>query len=400
MKVLHITPSYEPAWELGGVVRAVSSLCRGLARLGVDVTVFTTDRGNNRRLAVPVNRMLELGGVKVWYFRADYSLKFAYSRALYAALKSCITEFDLLNFHAFWCYPGIVAGIEARKQRIPYIVFTHGTIADYALAHKPFKKKIYMKLVEERNLRQASALCYTVELEREMTASLGLSAPSFVIPNGVEPSEFRHLPDKQQAKEKWGLPTDSQPILYLGRLVQGKSLQMLLEAFTRVAETLPRAYLVLAGPDQGLKSTLMELAARLKVESRVIFTGYVKPEKRNSLLRAAEVLALVSQGENFGYTAVEAMMTGLPVLVSEKVGISREITADRAGLVIPLHINAIAKALMQMLSAPKKLKTMGRAAAAAARRRYDIKVVAQMMATAYEDILSGRRTPGLGWSDG
>ena len=104
MKILNVIPHYEPAWELGGVVRAVSELCRGLAHLGHDVTVFTTDSGRYRRLPMPVNQMVELGGVKVWYFKTDYGLKFAYSRSLKLALKRSIKEFDIININS----PGVI----------------------------------------------------------------------------------------------------------------------------------------------------------------------------------------------------------------------------------------------------------------------------------------------------
>ena len=102
MKILHITPSYEPAWHLGGVVRSVSQLCRGLAKLGHEVTVFTTDSGKDRRLAVPVNQPVEVGGVTVYYFKTDFFLKFAYSRSLGAACRRLIKNFDLVHLTAFW----------------------------------------------------------------------------------------------------------------------------------------------------------------------------------------------------------------------------------------------------------------------------------------------------------
>jgi glycogen synthase len=82
MKILHITPNYAPAWHLGGVVRLVSGLCRELVRLGHDVTVFTTDSGKDRRMAVPLDQALEIDGVKVFYFKTDFFLKFAFSRSL------------------------------------------------------------------------------------------------------------------------------------------------------------------------------------------------------------------------------------------------------------------------------------------------------------------------------
>ena len=398
MKILHITPSYEPAWELGGVVRSVSLLCRGLARQGVDMTVFATDRGRYGRLTVPVNQEVELGGVKVWYFKTDFNWRFAYSRALRDALRRSLKEYDLVNFSTFWCYPGIPAGIECRKQRVPYVVFTHGTLADYALANKHFKKKIYLKLVEERNLQFADALRYTAELEREMTANLGLPSPTFIVPNGLDLAEFENLPSRSHAREKWGIDPNTQVILYIGRLVKGKGLDLLIKAFALAERILPKALLILAGPDSGLEKGLRKLVSSLKLESKVWFTGYVPPEKRNSLLRAADLLTLLSKGENFGNVAVEAMLAGVPVLISNKVGICREVEADGAGVVINLNQEAVAQALIDLLSDSERLEFLGQAAAIAARRRYDINLVSKQMVTAYEDILTGRCSQGLFWS--
>ena len=205
MKILHVIPVYEPAWGAGGVVRTVSQLCRGLAKLGVDVTVFATDFGNGQKLPVPVDRMVEVGGVKVWYFRTDFLHKFAYSRSLGEALQRRTPEFDLIVFSTFWCYPGIPAGVEARKRGVPYIMFPGGILSDYALAHKHLKKRLFFKLFEERNLRQASALRYEVEMEREGTVPRQLTAPSFVVPNGLMAEEFQNLPEKARARESWGL---------------------------------------------------------------------------------------------------------------------------------------------------------------------------------------------------
>ena len=68
-------------------------------------------------------------------------------------------------------------------------------------------------------------------------------------------------------------------------------------------------------------------------------------------------------------------------------------------MIVPLDSRAIARAIEQMLTDNEGLRTMGEKAAASARRRYDINLVARQMAMAYEDILTGRRSPGLSWSE-
>ena len=400
MKILHITPAYEPAWHSGGVVRSASQLCRGLARLGHDVTVYTTTIGQDRRLMVPPDKPVDLGKVMVFYFKTNFNTGFAFSQTLYKACHQELQEFDIVHLASFWCFPGIPAGFEARKHRVPYVISTHGTLVPYSMAQKPFKKWLYFKIIEEENLRKASAIHYTAYLEREQMAYLDFDRPSFVIPNGLDYGEFERLPEKESARKELGIPKDTRVILYLGRLHARKGLDLLLRAFASFKNDYAPTLLILAGPDEGQLHRLQNLAAALDLQPRVWFPGFITPEKRNVFLRAADVMALIAHpGENFGYAAVEAMFAGIPVLVSNHVGISREVVADGAGVAVPLTIDAVANAIIDIFSNPERLAAKGRAAAASARRRYEIDIVARQMAMAYEDILTGRRSPGLSWSD-
>ena len=151
----YITPAYGNWWHFGGVVRSVSQLCRGLAALGHDVTVFTTDSGGDRRMEVPVNQSVEVGG-KVIYFKSEFNLKFAYSSALRAACFLNLINFDIMHIASIWNYPGIPAGVAGKRQRIPYVVSTRGSFVPYAMAEKNLRKRIYFKLFAERNLKNAS----------------------------------------------------------------------------------------------------------------------------------------------------------------------------------------------------------------------------------------------------
>ena len=124
MKILHVTPHYEPAFEMGGIVTSVSSLCRGLFKLGQEVAVYTT---NSNRLGKVLDgsgsQGVDVGGVTVWYFPTEVlNKKFFYSPGLGEACYKKMHEFDLLHLVSFWCYPGIPAGRAARQFNIPYII--------------------------------------------------------------------------------------------------------------------------------------------------------------------------------------------------------------------------------------------------------------------------------------
>ena len=399
MKILHITPSYEPAWHLGGVVRAVSQLCRGLAKLGLEVTVFTTDSGQDRRLSVPVNQTVEIEGVKVTYFKTDYSLGYAYSRALQRACFTEIKNFNLVHLTSFWCYPAIPGVAGCRRQRVPYLLSVHGTLRLDAMRQSWLKKWLYFYLIEKGHIRSAAALHYTTEMERELDAFHRFSKPSFIVPNAVEVEEFQEMPDRQSARQYWGISPDCKVVTFLGRLSKAKALDVLIKAIARGLFQDKNLCVLIAGPDVGEGRSLRQLVADLKLERKIIFVGNVDPEQRKFLLAASDLLTLTSANENFGITAVEAMLAGVPVLLSDRVGICREVAVDGAGVVVPLAAGAIARALQEMLSDPEKLRNMGKAARDTARKRYDINVVARRMAMAYEDILAGRRSPGLFWQE-
>ena len=399
MKVLHIVPSYAPAWHLGGVVRAVTQFCTGLVSLGVDVTVFTTDSGQNRRMPVPLNRLVDLDGVKVYYFKTDFNLKYAYSRAFRQACRQFLKDFNLIHITSFWCYPAIPAISAAMDHQIPYLISVHGTLRNIALKLHDLKRFLYFHIIEKRHINSAAALHYTTEMERQLDSTYQFRVPSFIVPNGIDTQKFQEDIDSEEAKRSYGLAPGSQVITFLGRLAPVKALDLLLQAVAMPALLDQNLQVLIAGPDAGAQSSLQQLVKELQLEARVRFLGGIDPKERDRLFAASDILALVSVNENFGYTAVEAMLAGVPVLLSEHVGICREVLANGAGMVVPLQVEAIARALAEMLADPAKLKAMGRAAAQASRRRYDLPIVAGKMLQAYQDILAGTRSPGLAWSD-
>jgi len=399
MKILHVTPSYLPAWHLGGVVQSISQLCQGLSRLGHEVTVFTTDSGKDQRMAVPVNQKVKVSGVNVYYFKTDYSLRYAYSQALKQACDTSVKNFDIVHVTSFWCYPGIPAIDRALRHRVPYLVSVRGTLRRAALNHKLMKKWLYFHAIEKRNVKRAAAIHYTAAMERELDAFHGFSVPSFILPNGFNITEFQEMGDSQEAKRILGVPPGHKVITFLGRLNPVKALDVLIRAMAEPSLKEQAFQLLLAGPDDGVEASLRLMVNALNLKDRVRFLGKVDSQERQTLLAASDILALVSRDENFGNSAVEAMLAGVPVLLSQHVGISREVLADGAGVVVPLSAEAIAQGLRSMLSDPQRLRAMGKIAADSSRGRYDIALVAQKMASAYENILTGRRSPGLGWSE-
>jgi glycosyltransferase involved in cell wall biosynthesis len=399
VRVLHVTPSYEPAWGRGGVVSFLSALCRSLVQHEVDVEVFTTDSAKRQRLNVKVDTSTNVGGVKVTYFRVDSGLGFAFSRAMTSAIRRRMREFDIVHVTSMWCYPGLVATYFARKYGIPYIESPEGCLIPEALAHKGLMKKLLWQIAEQRNFRRARAIHFTTRLERAEAEHLRLSTPSFIIPHGFNLSSFADIPSQSAARARLNLPATGRIVGYLGRLHSHKALDYLVKAFHHVAKSIPDCHLVLAGPDDGFRQVLEELIRSLDLDGRVIFTGFVDASARLDLLAACDLFALVSHSENFGNAGVEALAAGKPVLASERVGIAADICKHKMGVVVPVDETRIAQALQVVLSSPEALRLMGEQARQKTRELYSSDVVATHMVAAYDDVLSGRRTPALNWAE-
>ena len=107
--------------------------------------------------------------------------------------------------------------------------------------------------------------------------------------------------------------------------------------------------LVLAGPDAGYKSEIEQKTRTLKIRDKVLLTGALGEEK-NSALRESNVLALSSFSENFSVVAAEAMNVGLPVVVTEGVGLSSLVGEYGAGRVTKKDVDEFASALFEILT--------------------------------------------------
>ena len=192
MKILHVTPHYEPAWNLVGITHSVTRLCRGLAPLGHEVTVFTTDSAKSHRLDVPTNQRVNVGCVHVYYFTSQYSLGYAYSKELRQACELRLKDFDIVNLTSFWNYPAIPTVKAARRNRVPYVVSVGGSLRHSSLQQKFLKKWLYFIAIEKGHINASAAIHYTTPW-RVNQQSLRLCQSPASFPNGSIWQNFRRL---------------------------------------------------------------------------------------------------------------------------------------------------------------------------------------------------------------
>jgi glycosyltransferase involved in cell wall biosynthesis len=337
-------------------------MCRALQSQGCETLVATTDADGESRLPVRLGEVQNHEGVPTIFFSRQMSEAFKYSRPLSKWLGENVTQFDVVHIHAVFSHACLAAARACRAGNVPYVVRPLGTLDPWSMRQKPFRKQLMWSAAAARMMRGAAAVHYTTAEEQSLAeSSLGL-ARGVVIPLGVE-CEAR--PEGDQHTQARGWPAEARPyVLSLSRIHPKKNLEMLIEVFSELTaeKTFADWRLVIAGDgDAQYVSTLKSLASRLGGEQKVTFPGWLDGSEKKSALKNAEVLALTSQQENFGVCVVEALASGVPVVVSEQVNLAATIREHSAGWVTSLQPASMRVSMREILSDAGERKRRGMA---------------------------------------
>jgi glycosyltransferase involved in cell wall biosynthesis len=225
-------------------------------------------------------------------------------------------------------------------------------------------------------LRDAEAFVAMSRVIRDEMLGAGVPRERIVLlPHGVDTDRFSPATaeDRLALRRELGLP-DGVLVVYSGRLLRGKGLDTLLDAFAAVAACAPDVRLVLVGSGEGqalsVEPDLRQKVDRHGLEARVAFAG--RSERVAEYLRAADVFAFPSVFEALGIALVEAAACGLPAVASRTGGIVDVVEDGVSGrLVTPGDAAALAEALLDLSEDPALRSRMGKEARAIALARFD-----------------------------
>jgi teichuronic acid biosynthesis glycosyltransferase TuaC len=154
----------------------------------------------------------------------------------------------------------------------------------------------------------------------------------WVVPNGVDLNKFR-LMARQEAKRQLGLDDDKRYLLYVGRLVAVKGLDLLLDAFAQLVQNQRDVELVLVG-DGAERHVLVQRATTLGIRDKVHFVGAQPHERIVLWMNAGDVLCLPSRKEGFGAVLIESLACGTPVVATSVGGIPEIVTDGQVGRLV------------------------------------------------------------------
>jgi glycosyltransferase involved in cell wall biosynthesis len=221
-----------------------------------------------------------------------------------------------------------------------------------------------------------------------------------VVPIGVDSGDSRNA-HRGEFREQRSIMADEKLILFLGRITEKKGLDLLVRAFALIARSRSDVRLVIAGPDdRGCRARVEALVRTERMSARTIFTGMLEGAEKLAVFCDADLFVLPSQSENFAVAVVEAMAHELPVVVSNRVNIWREIIEAGAGLVVNNDVQQLAGALSQMLSDSRLSKEIGRNGRRLMENRFTWERVSEQMTAVYEDIVRAGGVRGVAKGSG
>ena len=181
-----------------------------------------------------------------------------------------------------------------------------------------------------------------------------------------------------------GLGPSDLVLITLARLIPAKGVQYLLQAISRLGRSFPTLKLVICG-DGPFKGILLELAEKLGLSSKVIFTGFRTDAL--SLLQAADMFVLPSLSEGLPLSILEAMALGKPVVATRVGGIPEVIDHGKTGwLVPPGNAGALAATLQRALSGGAATLMMAQRARQTVLRRFSIDETVNSWRRLYEGV--------------
>jgi glycosyltransferase involved in cell wall biosynthesis len=386
MNILQVSPAYFPAVSIGGPIYSTLSFSEILEK-NHTLTTLTTQQGLTEVQLpdISYNKPVSLSkNHTLIYQKYVGPSNFTFSFSMIFWLLKNAANYDLLILQGVWNFPIIISAFFARLFRVPYIIFPHGSLYQETVFLKSSRiKKIVYFLAVKNMLKKAKWICFTTKDEEvKVKEFLQIPLNSFIVPNVVKSSDFAQLPERGKWRKQFSIPSETILLLHLGRISRKKGIIFTLYALRALLNKGFDVQFLLAGGDEEGYQTVIENKMReLNLEKVVHFTGLLNRTESLQAFSDSDIFVLPSLSENFGISIVEAMYCGLPVLISNQVGIASDIQTHDAGIVFDMNgiEDNLEKALEKLLLNPKQRRHLAEQGKIFAQSQYDSPVLESLI---------------------
>ena len=282
----------------------------------------------------------------VWKQRYTFSGKYGanlmeevarYAMVAAQVAKDLEGQFDVIHAHDWLTY---FAGIAAKRvSGKPLVVHMHAT--EFDRSGENINRRVYA--IEKAGMQAADRVIAVSELTRRIViGKYGIPAEKVVtVHNAVRFGESEDAVPERAVKDK--------VVTFLGRITYQKGPDYFVEAAAKVLQRVPDVRFVMAGSGD-LMNHVVRRVAQLGIADRFHFTGFLKGGEVQRMFRLSDVYVMPSVSEPFGISPLEAMRSGVPVIISRQSGVAEVL--DYAIKVNYWDVDALADAIYWLLTYP------------------------------------------------
>jgi glycogen synthase len=386
-RVLMLCWEYPPR-IIGGLARVVWALSKELANAGWEVHVVTADHPGT--VEHEVDGKVFVHRVKTQTDTTPDFLTWV-SRLNFGLLQHAIklqrkNPFSIIHAHDWMVTDA--AWVMKQGFGIPIVATVHATEAGRMHGiHTDLQRYIHQMewrltfeawqvIVNSRHMRDELHGLFSLPLDKIS-----------IIPNGTDPYAFEFDFDSTKYRDSFAAPHE-RIILYVGRLVTEKGVQVLLDAVPKVSAGYPNTKFLIVGTGYYMDA-LRGQASYLGIQHQVQFLGYVRDDELRKLYKIADIVCIPSLYEPFGIVALEGMAANVPVVTSDTGGL-RDFVAHMVTGVLTYtgDSNSLAWGLLEILRNPDLANRLSQEAFKRVHEIYNWRVIAKQTSQTYDTVLT------------
>jgi glycosyltransferase involved in cell wall biosynthesis len=368
---LHLCNGLDPVRD-GGMVPSILGMTGALGRLSNEVSIVTP---------TPSRIDSTLGNYHVRLKGPETDLEEAVRAA------------EVVHMHGLWQGHSRRGASAARAAQVPYLIAAHGMAEPWALRHKRWKKRLYLALVESRNLRQAACLHALSRPEIGHLRQLAPWTPICFVPNGVDLEFLSDLPSRSVLERDHPELTGKFVLLFFGRVHAKKGLDLLAEALREVGPDFPSLHLLVAGKDDGAWKLFANQMDAIGFSRRVTYLGHVGGDRAREVWATADAFVLPSYSEGFSMAILEALACSLPCLITTACHFP-ELADARGAVVVEPEKYAVTQGLRNLLErSDEERRRLGQNGRQLIEKNYTWDQQARQLASVYHWLAGGGAYP-------
>ena len=377
MKILMLTWEYPPR-IVGGIARVVHDLSKRLIKDGHEITVVTYKEGNlpefENDKGVKVyrvnNYMINPNNFIDWIMQLNFNMV--------SKVHQLIAEqgkFDVIHAHD-WLVAYAAKTIKDSYD-LPLVSTIHATEAGRNSGIHDETQRYINDTEWMLTYESTEVIVNSNFMKNDLQRLFGLPFEKInVVPNGINLNNFTNVERDYDFRRKYAADNEK-IILFLGRLVYEKGVQHLISAMPKILASYNDAKLVIVGKG-GMLDDLKDQAENMGIANKVYFAGYMDAKNVNKMYKASDISVFPSTYEPFGIVALEAMLAGNPVVVSDVGGLNEIVDHKVNGMkTYAGNPNSIADSIIELLHDQKLCDNLSKKAKQKVRLEYNWNKIAQ-----------------------